>query len=226
MCDEAVKREDAVDYDSDHEPRDAGDPTRRDIWRVAAGGFALAASGLFLPDAMEETEARKHRKGRSRSRTQRRRERKRLRQSTGPFRNAALSVLNKSAAPLTCTWYYREHSSGDSYGNPVFAKNQVIAMQEEGRFDPGYLRVGLLIWNIDPGLDLYVDVRNVGLWYPRGGVFRGAQLDPPTGKFGDAFIAEQNFSQKESRKRARVELKRREDSTTAIEWELVIGEGR
>ncbi len=79
---------------------------------------------------------------------------------------------------------------------------------------------------VAPGLDRYADVRNVSFWFPRGGVFTGANLDPRNGVFGEAFIAEQNFEQGEQRKRVTFILKRRVNSEDRIEWELTAGESR
>jgi hypothetical protein len=41
-----------------HDPREFATASRRHLMRAAAGGLALAASGLFLPDWLEEADAR------------------------------------------------------------------------------------------------------------------------------------------------------------------------
>jgi hypothetical protein len=70
--------------------------------------------------------------------------------------------------------------------------------------------------------DIYADVRNVSVWFPRGGVTKGSQLDPPNGKFGSAFIDEQTFVQTEAHDKSGITLWRKVDSENRIEWELFI----
>jgi hypothetical protein len=120
-------------------------------------------------------------------------------------------------------------ASGDAavdYALPVYIQDRTLEPTGSVRFAPDHVRVGVLIRQVDPGTDLYADVRSVTYWYPRGGVTTGADLDPHTGLFGDAFIAEQNYAEGEQRKRARITLKRRDDAAGRIEWELIVGQGR
>ena len=73
--------------------------------------------------------------------------------------------------------------------------------------------------------DIYADVRNVSLFFPRGGVTHGTSLDPVANKFGDSFIAEQNFGEGEAQQNQNIVLQRVKDDSkgdSRIEWELII----
>jgi hypothetical protein len=85
----------------------------------------------------------------------------------------------------------------------------------------------VLVKQVDPGVDLYVEGRNRSLGYPRGGVASGAQLDPASGNLGTDLISRARLcAQGEQRNRARIVLERRDVSSDFIEWELIVGESR
>jgi hypothetical protein len=212
----------------------AASTTRRKLWRVTAGGVAVVASGLLPP--VRTTEAAAHRDADA-SRTaardnasaegrRRRRHRHRKHQRHGLFRNSALTVVNKTGQTLNCAFYFRVQTGPDDYGLPVLDVTQAIAAGASFRYAHDHFRVGVLVRQVDPGVDLYTDVRNLSIGYPRGGVTTGAQLDPASSNFGSGFIPEEGYSQGEQHKRAKIVLKRRDDSADFIEWELTVGEFR
>ncbi len=191
-------------------------PTRRQMWR-AAGGFALAATGLFVPAALDAAAEQA-----GSAEPERRR-----RPGKGSFRDSALTVVNKTEVSLNCTFYLQNRIGYDSYDPPVADGGaRSIDPEQSLRYAPGQFRIGVLVTNVDPGVDLYADVRNVQLWYPRGGVSSGGNLDPSSGNIGNPFIREQNYAQGERHKKARIVLQRNDDSIGQIEWELIIGERR
>lgn len=190
-------------------------PTRRRLW-LTATGLAIAASGVFRPDAGEATWAKENGPGPE----------KRRHPGRGPFRDSALTVVNKTAVPLNCTFFFQNRTGGDSYDPPVADGDHAIEPAGSLRYAPERFRVGVLVKEVDPDTDLYADVRNVQLWYPRGGVSTGTNLDPATGIVGTPFIPEQNYAQGERRKKAKIVLNRNHDSSDFIEWELIVGEPR
>jgi hypothetical protein len=190
-------------------------PTRRQLWR-AAGGFAIAATGVLLPETIEAAWAKQNGVASD----------KRRRPRNEAFRDSALTVVNKTAVALNCTFSFQHRIGYDSYDPPLADVAHSVDPDGSFRYDPAQFRVGVLVKDVDPDVDLYADVRNVQFWYPRGGVSTGANLDPPGGIVGSAFIPEQNYSQGERRKKAKIVLKRNHDSDGFIEWELVIGQPR
>jgi hypothetical protein len=191
---------------------DAGaTPTRRQLLRGVGG--AIAAAGILpLPDAVAWARGRAVRP-------------EKRRPGDGLFRDSALTVVNKTADPLNCTSFF-QNRTGDSYDPPVADGDHVIDPNGSFRYAPEQFRVGALVMDVDPDVDLYVDVRNLRLGYPRGGVSTGAKLDPAGGDVGAPFSPEQNYAQGERRKKAKIVLKRNHDSSDFIEWELIVGEPR
>lgn len=198
---------------------------RRALLAAVAGRFALAASGLFLPFA-EDAAAGEDVNGETRRGKHRKRHRTKERRRSGGFRDSALTVANASEAILLCTYCVRTKLGLDDYALPDYVLEKSLDPGTSFRFDPEQFRVGVLIRQVDPGTDLYADVRNVSYWYPRGGVTTGSNLEPHNDVFGNAFIAEQNYAEREQRKRAKIILKRKDDSPGRIEWELMVGQGR
>ncbi len=225
---------------------------RRELLRAAAGGFALAASGLFLPEGLEETAAREGaldgelggRRGKDRrgldARQRRNRGDKKDRkvkkgkkdegqrpdgpppQGHGPFRATALKVINLTGQPLDCTFFYRVKTGLDDYGLPVANGTHTIAAGDSFRSDPDRYRVGVLFRQPNVAGDYYADVRNVSFWYPRGGVTWGLDLNPSSGKIGGAFINEQDFAQGQVWEQGGIALERSGDSEDRIEWNLFV----
>ena len=215
---------------------------RRLLLGGAAGGVALAASGLFLPAWLAETEAREGALGGTRGGRHGKNHRGRHKQRShgdkkdkpngrddapgggAPFRATALTVVNKGVQPLQCTFFFRVKTGLDDYALPTANGTQTIAANGTFRYDPDRYRVGVLIKQILPA-DIYADVRNVSFFYPRGGVTQGSNLDPASGNVGSALIPEQNFSQGEAQQDQNVVLQRLKDDSKGaqrIEWELII----
>jgi hypothetical protein len=126
--------------------------SRRRLLGAAAGGFALAASGMLLPDRLvEEAEARpggayggqlggrrgKNHRGRDKSRRRGRsdgndKDKRRDNRGAIGFRNTALTVrnagldLNHPGAyfleRFTATFYYQTKTGIDTYGHPIKAQ--------------------------------------------------------------------------------------------------------
>jgi hypothetical protein len=206
--------------------------SRRDILLAAAGGVALAANGLLLPGSEPASAEANDAAGVSIERSRRKRRRRRRRgEAPGSnfFKASALTFENKTRDQvLNCTFCYSVKTGLDDYSLPFYNFTRGIQPGEVFRYDPTNperYRLGVFVKGVDPGLDLYADVRNVSFWWPRGGIFTGANLDPATGNFGAPFIAEQNFDPGEERKRVKIVLKRRDNSDGCIEWLVTIGEG-
>jgi hypothetical protein len=228
--------------------------SRRAILGGAVAGFALPASGLFLPETGEVAAARdgalqgakggrrgKDQKGRHRHRTHGgKKDKNKGRndappQNHGPFRATALTVRNSSGGggffpPVTlhCTFYYRIKTGLDDYGLPIASVERTVAPGESFRYapNPDRYRVGVQIKHVILSDDIYADVRNVSFWFPAGGVTGGQNLDPPAGKVGSTLIREQGFDQGEEHHLVmpRLGLERKRDSDTHIEWELTVSQ--
>lgn len=219
--------------------------TRRSLLRAAAGSFALAASGLFLPEWGEEADARgaldggkggrrgKDHKGRHRKRTHGDKKNKGRLKDHGPFRATAITVTNRFGIinhverPISCVFYYRVKTGLDAYGPPVVDHEMTLRAGQSFRYDPDRYRVGVLFKRSHDtettSEDIYADVRNVSLWFPRGGVTTGPDLDPVSGKTGNTvLIREQDFDQDEfqSDSHGLVGLSRVSDSDNRIEWQF------
>ena len=238
-----------MDNDQDHrETSTATGATRRRLLRAATGGFALAASGLFLPEGPEEADARegalggakggrhgKDLQGRSRHRSHDDKNHKGqhghdgLPTNHGPFRACALTVVNSDQPPwppltLNCTFYYRIKTGLDDYGPPIASVERTLAPGESFRYAPDRYRVGVLIKHVILSEDVYADVRNISFWLPTGSLSSGPNLDPPAGKTGSIRIREQGFDFGEQIVVTvpRLILGRKRDSDTHIEWELAV----
>lgn len=215
---------------------------RRRLLHAFAGGVALAASGLILPEADAREGALdgarggrrgKDHKGRHGQRRHGDKKNEGKRGQDAPkgqdsaFRQAALTVYNNlTGAPLQCTFYYRIKTGLDDYSLPVAHSTHTINPKESLRYDPGRYRVGVLIKHALGTNDLYADVRNLSLWFPQGEVTKGAQLDPPNGVFGAHVIPEQGFGEGKYLQAENIGLERRKDDSEGayrIEWLLTVG---
>lgn len=190
--------------------------SRRNLVRLAAGGFALAASGLYLPAAMDEAEAREGalkgqlggRRGPDRRGRGKRNRRdhgdgknKNRDDSRGVFRTTALTVNTTVQAGLDLTFsavfYYRTKTGIDSYG-PWQVDRDGDSVSD--RFAPGHYRVGVLLSTVfadGRGADLFIDVRNLSRNFPRGAAYAGFGLDPTGNDLGQAIYGERDFAEGE-----------------------------
>lgn len=192
--------------------------SRRTLLGAAAGGFALAASGLFLPDWLPEAEARegayggvlggrhgKNRRGRDQRKRRTHGAKNKNNRNDGKrdnlkgWRNTALTVENTGGDPqfekISVTFFFRAKLDADFYGPPVRATDTIeLGIGEKYRFANDRFRVCALVQHhaLTKG-DLYVDVRNIAFWFPRGSVTQGKNLDPPNFQVGDYVLTEQNF---------------------------------
>lgn len=211
---------------------------------TGTGGLALAASGLFLPDWLAETEAREgalggdkggrrgnDRKGRDQKRDHRNNRKKNKNKSDAPrgagplFRSTALTVVNKGSQPLQCTFFYRTKTGLDDYGAPIANGTRTVNPGASYRYDPDRYRVGVLLAQVLGPDDIYADVRNVSFFYPRGGVTTGKSLDPAGGNVGASLIEEANFFEGEEKQGQNVVLQRLTDDSQGakrIEWQVII----
>ncbi len=195
---------------------------RRGVLRAAAGGFVLAASGLFLP-ANDEAAAREgahggklggrhgqNRRGvdkdtrrtRARRRDDRRDDEKREGKppgaGLGPFRDTAIKVTNHTPFDLNlaldATFYFRTKTGIDSYDLPSEHEKRTISrIDVTSRYAPDRFRVGVLVRPAGSDHGVYADVRNVAFDFPRGFVTHGTNLNPPGGQFGQTIVTEQPF---------------------------------
>lgn len=197
---------------NEEEPGAATIATRRALLRGAAGGFTLAASGLFLPSTTEDVAARAGKRGRKRRRTHGddKKENKRQRggrngRSSRPlFRDTSLSldIMDGRTQHFTfsATFYFRVLSGGlDDYNGPWIDSG--TSVQSDGRtlkhrYAPERFRVGVLLRAFDGGYrapDLFVDVRNIAFAAPRVAAYSGQNLDPASGKLGEPVINEREM---------------------------------
>ena len=192
--------------------------TRRQV--LIAGSVSIVSlCGQATGDAASvEAETRKGRR--------RKRERRRLSRPGGAFRTSQVKVANLTGQSLKVSFYYLPEE-GTGYGPPTTdGKTYTVFPNSAEPYAPGQFRIGVLVHAYDAGNDLYVDMRNVHLWYPRAGAYQGRGLDPAAGSVGDVFIAEQNYGEGEAHTRGRVVLKRGNDSTYYIEWVVEISRAR
>jgi hypothetical protein len=228
------------------DPRDAGGATSRRALLGAASGFALVASGLFLPEWMEETEARKgayggklggrhgkNRRGRDKQKRRKRRHGKHRREEratgSGPgwiFRNSRLRIFNQTGVNLTITVYFQEKTGLDSYNAPVNDGWAELESQFDLRYDPDRFRVGARIEfaGFDQVID--VNVRNMSAWYPQGRVKTGVGL-PLGGDGGLDLVAEQDFPVRHTMSGTVPgtdfdAFLTRESDTDCINWSLIV----
>lgn len=188
---------------------------------VLLAGGATVASLLSPPDGVAAGVTGETRAGR-----RRKRQRRRMRRPGGVFRTSSVKVANRTREPLHVSFYYQPEQ-GTDYDPPVTdGKTYSVFPDSWETYAPGQFRIGVLIHDLDPQDDLYVDMRNVALWYPRAGVYQARLLDPTDGWFGYEYIPEQNYSEREEHKRNRVLLRRASDSDYYIEWVLEISPGK
>lgn len=214
---------------------------RRGLLSKTVGGFVLTAGGLLLPEWLLEAEARDGAlggsKGGRRGKDHKGRHKKRKHgnkkdkgkddapRGAGLFRSTALTVVNKGVNPLDCSFFYRIKTGLDDYAGPTANGTRIINPNESYRYNPDRYRVGVLIKQVLGPADIYADVRNVSLFFPRGGVTQGTSLDPAANTFGASFIAEQNFGVGDAQQNQNVVLQRVNDDSKGdkrIEWELII----
>lgn len=188
---------------------------RRGLVRAAASGFVLAASGLLLPAALGETEARegalggdfggrrgKNRRGRHKRKRRNHGNNKGKSGGGGLFRATALTIRASVPAEInnlftySAVFYYRPKTGLDAYGPWQVARDANPAFD---RFAADHYRVGVLLkahWGEAPEYNLFVDVRNRSFNYPRGAAYDGFELEPRTNDdYFQPLIAEQNFGQ-------------------------------
>jgi hypothetical protein len=153
------------------------------------------------------------------------------------FRNAALTVVNFTnqdgrVFPLDCTFYYRRKTGFDEYGPLVEDVSQSVAPGKSFRYAPDRFRVAALIRFVPTPQNSYnnvfVDVRNIALGHPRGGVNRGTDLRPLDHQTGDSLIGEQGWKQQESVSATiagggHLGFSRNDDSSDFIEFSVRLG---
>jgi hypothetical protein len=192
--------------------------TRRALLRASLDGFALAASGIFLPtgdahDAAAREGAyggrlggrhgkdRRGRDPRKRRDKDTRRGKKNDRQNDDPppgrglFRNTALTVYSGNG-PFTFTFYYRIKTGLDDYGPWIHHTTQTPIPGFSHRYAPDRFRVGVLI-SAPEGMgdgQAFFDARNLAFGAPRASVNAGFGLDPTRNRLGNTLIAEQAFA--------------------------------
>ncbi len=199
-------------------PAAAPRATRRGL---LAGGLAAAAAGLLLPPGAAAKKGNRP-KGRGVPPG-----------GHGPFRSAALTVENGWGRALRVDFFVAPKTGLDDYGPWVQADSRRVADGESARFDPDRYRVGAVVHRTEafPYDLFFVDVRNVSLWFPRGGVTRGGTsggwVDPPAGKIGSIFMPERDMGEDrgwgkrvEGKSWDWVILERLKDSPDAIEFRL------
>lgn len=217
---------------------------RRRFLGAATGGFAMAASGLLLPAGLEDAEAREgaydgalggrrgqNRRGRDERKRRTHGNRKnpnRVKDLPLPFRNTVVTVRNGLAEPAPCIFFAAHNTRGNDF-DPFFKVIEYTVNNEdhdnEYRFDPLELRAGVLIRELNDGKDIFCDLRNLRIGYPRGGVSTGANLDPANGNVGTAYIPEQDFTEGEGKYNQRAVLERLKDDAKGayrIEWRLTV----
>lgn len=207
----AERQEPAWDAPVEADPVEPQAGSRRALLGGAAGSFALAASGLLLPTTGEDAAARgrKHGKnpqGRHRRTHGDKKDRAQQREGRGSkplFRDTALTlnILDGQVDyfHFSATFYYRVLSGGlDDYNGPWINSGVTWPANErhlDYRFAPERFRVGALLSAQIGGYrapDLFVDVRNIAFAAPRVAAYSGENLDPESGKLGEAVIRERD----------------------------------
>lgn len=224
---------------------------RRGLLRTAAGGFVLAASGLLLPAVAGEIAAREgaldgalggrrgpDRRGRDkRKRRDHGDDKKEDKNPRGiPFRSTALTIRTKSLAGAytLAAKYYTKQLFGDTYFPWSYERVANPLLDRLAINDNWYPRVGVLVSFQGPSgqlPDLFIDVRNEQIGYPRGAAYYRTPLDPTNGLLGKVLLREQGFFVNESVKgtltldgaaKASCTLKRLPDTDDYIEFELSV----
>ena len=217
---------------------------------AGAGGLMLAASALFLPDWLDEAEARegaldgarggrrgRDRKGHHQKRThgdrKNRNKNENNRGNDAPrglssppgSRSCALTVVNQSDLPRNCVFYTRTRTGPDRYDLPVAHDMPGLDPDTSYRYDPDRERVGVLVTKVDGPFDIYIDVRSAADASARASVTSGMNIEPQRGIFGATQIPEQTFAEREAREKTRYVLLRLDDDSLGpqrIEWLLTI----
>ncbi|MCA9879279.1 MAG: hypothetical protein KC442_15920, partial [Thermomicrobiales bacterium] len=98
--------------------------------------------------------------GETRAGRRRKRQRRRMRRPGGAFRTSSVKVANRTREPLHVSLYQPKRGTGD---HPPVTDGKTYAVLPDSweTYAPGQFRVGVLIHNLDPQDDLYVDMRNV-----------------------------------------------------------------
>ena len=212
-------------YDHKHDPAramvEAGSGHNRRGLLAAAGGFALAASGLLMPRWLDVADAREgalggkrggsHTKHRSRHRRRHspgdKRDKRKAPGAPQFFRTSALTTKNGGCFGVTdqntfVTFYHKIKSGLDDYEGPWIQDGNTGSLNqfESQRDTPGHYRVGALITNVAMEFDLFIDVRNISFDFPMAQVSQGLSLDPPAGKTGTTLIRMQRYDQDEQHK--------------------------
>lgn len=190
--------------------------TRRNLLRAAVGGFALTASGLFLPTEAELVSGRgaldgdkggrrgNDRKGRHKKRNhgdkkENNKNEDKPPQGHGPFRSVAVTVhQNIFQSPLwTYTFYYRVKTGLDEYGPWVEASSATPAQAATHRYAPDRYRVGVLVsGGSEPNAaKAFFDLRNLSFGYPQGSIRAGIGLNPVQNNLGTVLVNERDFAQ-------------------------------
>lgn len=190
--------------------------SRRRLLGAATSSFALAASGLFLPQWLDNAEARDDNKGDRRGKDNKRRNKQRHRgdkqddieenestppQGHGPFRAAALTVVQSPFRSLqySYTFYYRVKTGLDEYGPWIESSTVTPDRTDSFRYAPDRYRIGVLLrGHVEDG-DLpqqaFIDIRNLSFGYPQGSASAGAGLNPTQNTLGSQVIGERGFAQ-------------------------------
>jgi hypothetical protein len=205
------------------EEREMGDTSRRALLGAAASGLALAVGGLFLPELVEDAEARKganggklggrrgkNRRGRDKQKRRKnkrknKRKHKNKRQNGGgnapgrgifDFRDTGLTIRNRTDKKLTATLYYQDRKRDDIYGPPIVDEVVEIWPREEAFVGKGF-RCGVNIKDIDGNIGIDANVRNMVSTFPRGEVWQGTNV-ALGGDGGTGLIGQQGFFQNEA----------------------------
>jgi hypothetical protein len=220
--------------------------SRRQLLGGVTGTMALGASGLFLPEWLDEAQARegaldganggrrgKNHRGRDRKRSHgdkkdMGRDKNNGRKGAPPgssalpgSRSTAVTVINQSNKPINCVFYLRTKTGPDSYGLPIANEMPGLDPYTSYRYDPDRDRVGVLVTKVDGPYDIFVDMRNASGISARASVMAGINIEPQRGIFGTTQIPEQTFAEREAREKKRYVLVRLDDDSLGgqrIEW--------
>jgi hypothetical protein len=219
--------------------------TRRALLGAAASGLALAVGGLFLHELAEDAEARnganggklggrrgKNRRGHDKHKHRTNKNKRKDRQKApgrGPFdyRDTALTVTNNTGKPLTAQFYFQRRGDGDNYGAPIASELATIEPGQHKWFDFEF-RCGVNIKDIEAGVGIDANVRNMTTAFPRGEVRSGTNV-ALGGDGGTPLVGQQGFFVNESHfgrlngNGTKVLLQRNPDTQNWIEFELIIG---
>lgn len=179
-------------------------PTRRRLLQMAAGGFALAASGLFLPAGLEESAAREGALGGAKGGRHGKQHRRRHRRTHGNrkarrtrdnspgagapegslIRYVALRVNAGDLAPSTITvdFYFRVKTGLDTFGPLVFANSSAAMTNGNVDYAPERYSIAAYIRGDALPSPVYIEFTNV-LFHdgialaPYGKIINGGSID-------------------------------------------------